>query len=477
MSRASACLLLVLTSVFSAAAQDAPPGQPLSLTLSPAGAPRPSLKYRLLPAPGELVAGNAATQYYRAFALFVENQDLLRDIHQDQWDRWLDMPLEKLPLQEVEGRLRGARHLLHEIELGTRYRQCDWQLEGRPEGFGLLLPDVQGYRRVGVLLAVRARCEMARKQWPQAVHTLQTGFALARHITQGPFFVQVLVGLAIARQMSQEVEEFIQQPGAPNLYWALTLLPRPFADLGPAIEDERTMLERFFPLLKQAGEGPLTLAQVQAGLVRLRHHLDDLGVRRPSGAETVAQAALITWSYPDARHSLLTQGWKAEDLDAMPTVQVVTLHAYREYRDAYDEAVKWVHVPDGFRHPGYQEARRRYRQAMRQLDRLFFRGLLRGLGNEDLDLEAVSVAVTRLDRKSAALRCLEALRLHAAAHGGKWPATLQALQEVPAPTDPLTGKPFEYKLGAVGATLSAPLPPVAPTTPTEALHYELTWRR
>jgi hypothetical protein len=459
-----------------ATAQEPAPGEPVPLTLSPAAAPRPSLQYRLLPARGELVPGNAATQYYRALALFVENQDLLKDIYQDHWDKWLEVPLDKLPLQEVEGKLRRARNLLHEIEVGTRYRQCDWQLAGRPEGFALILPDIQGYRRVAVLLAVQARSQIAQKQWPQAVRTLQTGFALARHMTQGPFFVQVLVGLAIAQVMSREVEEFIQQPEAPNLYWALAVLPRPLTDLDLAIAEERTMLERFFPLLKEVGQGPLTLAQVQAGLARLRQKLDDLGLRRQTGAEMLAQAAYMTWSYPEARRALLAQGRKAEDLDAMPTVQVVALHTYCEYLDAYDEAVKWVHVSGGFQHPAYREASQRYRKAMRQMDRLFFHGLLRGLGSEELGVETTFLGVKRLDRKIAALRCVEAVRLHAAAHGGHWPTTLQAIQEVPAPPDPITGKPFEYRATDAGAMLSAPLPPGARPVPTELLRYELIWR-
>ena len=43
------------------------------------------------------------------------------------------------------------------------------------------------------------------------------------------------------------VEEMIQLPGSPNLYWALTPLPRPFVALGPSLELEQRFLEMTVP--------------------------------------------------------------------------------------------------------------------------------------------------------------------------------------------------------------------------------------
>ena len=36
--------------------------------------------------------------------------------------------------------------------------------------------------------------------------------------------------------------------------------------------------------------------------------------------------------------------------------------------------------------------------------------------------------------------------MHAAANGGKLPATLADVTVVPVPLDPVTGKPFDYRL-------------------------------
>jgi len=60
------------------------------------------------------------------------------------------------------------------------------------------------------------------------------------------------------------------------------------------------------------------------------------------------------------------------------------------------------------------------------------------------------VAVTRLERRFAALRCVEAIRLYAAAHDGRLPEFLDEVTEVPIP-----GKPFPYRLEGDTAVLEA----------------------
>jgi hypothetical protein len=468
-------LLLAVPLGFGQAPQ---PGEPIHLTVSAAAVTKPSLQYRLIPADHELTAGNAATLYYRAMAGMFENAALLKDIKEEHWDNWLAVPFAEFPKDEVGEKLNLARNLFHEIELGARCRDCDWQLEGRPEGLGLLLPEVQSYRRVGTVLAVRARYQMAHSNWPGALHTFQTGFGLARHMTRGPTGIHFLVGVAIAHRLCIQLDEFIQQPGAPNLYWALTLLPRPFGDPAPALRDDRTSLERMFPMLKQLEQGPMTAVQVRSHLDRLRAILDDFGLRRPTPEEDTARALLFAGASSEARRALIDQGLPADDVKAMPAEQVVALRVYRQYREAFDEVVKWTHVPDGFRHPDYKRSLAQYQQAVRSLDRFFFRGLLQALseGNQS-PFEGVFNSVGRLDRRLAALRTIEALRDYAANHAAKWPAALQDVKDLPPVPDPVTGKPFEYEAKGDRATLTAPLPPGPKPAAPFLLTYRLALRR
>ena len=58
-------------------------------------------------------------------------------------------------------------------------------------------------------------------------------------------------------------------------------------------------------------------------------------------------------------------------------------------------------------------------------------------------------ARTRMDRRVAALRCVEAVRLYAAAHDGKLPPSLDEIKDVPVPRDPVDDKPFGYRLVGV----------------------------
>ena len=80
-------------------------------------------------------------------------------------------------------------------------------------------------------------------------------------------------------------------------------------------------------------------------------------------------------------------------------------------------------------------------------------------------LNSARLAPIRLDRQLDALQCIEAIRLYAAAHEGKLPASLEAITEAPVPLDPATGKPFVYKVDGDSATLSAPVPPGGPDHP------------
>ena len=66
------------------------------------------------------------------------------------------------------------------------------------------------------------------------------------------------------------------------------------------------------------------------------------------------------------------------------------------------------------------------------------------------------LGISRFERRVAALSVVEAVRHYAATHDGKAPASLEVLTETPAPDDPFTGKPFEYKVDAEGFQVSAP---------------------
>ena len=131
---------------------------------------------------------------------------------------------------------------------------------------------------------------------------------------------------------------------------------------------------------------------------------------------------------------------------------------------------KWANVP-------YPDARAGLRRANQQLQQLK-EDQQEGIPLASWFLPAVDkvfVTQARTDRQIAALRCIEAIRLHVAAHDGRLPRQLSEITEVPVPRDPVTGEPFEYRIDGDRATLIA-RPPAGDSQPPP-LHYELTFKR
>jgi hypothetical protein len=477
--------VLLLLAVPPVAVADAKPGDPILIAVGPAAAPKPSLQFRLIPDRRDLAPGNAATLYYRAMASFVENSALLAEIRRQYWSDWLDTPVKDLLMADVGDKLYLARRLLHEFDLAARCKDCDWQIEDRPEGIGLLLPELQGFREVATVLAVKARYEIAQGKWEEACRTLQTGYAAGRHLGEGPSLIHVLIGGSFVRLMNDQVEAMIQQPGAPNMYWALTDLPRPLLDPELAVEQESRMIDRMIPWVKRLDGPPMSEAEVRAAMAEMRKGLDsfasDYSLVQPTEIDKLGQAFFLVHGRGEAKRGLLDRGrWTAEEVEAMPDFQVVGLYAYLEYRDSLDEMLKWVHAPHGLRHPGFQKASERYAQALTRLDRVFFKGQLgRVVGVSDAigaSVRKVSSYVGRNDRRIAALECVEALRMYAAANG-KWPEKLDDIADVPLPDDAITGKPFEYRVLDTRATIIAPPITAGKADGLDALSYEVYLRK
>lgn len=462
--------------VFPSQALAQEPGKAISLAVGPAGLPDPSLKYRLLPDMRTLRPGNAATLYYRTLAMFVENQFLLKELKEAHWYEWQSTPLVDLPLEQMRAGVHQARYYIQELAQAALLRECDWYLHNRKEGIGLLLPDVQGMRMLGNVLAVKARLQIAEKDHAGAIETLQIGYTLGRHMSKGETIIHTLVGVAIARLMDRQLEALIQQPDAPNLYWALTAMPRPLFDFERAVHEETRMLENTWPWLGKLEEGPMTLAQVQDGLLQLEEMLKSFSVRLPGKTGKMAQAFVISSYHEEARRKLLGQGFTEEKLEAMPNVQVVALWAYREYRISQEELLKWTYAENGTRHPGFLEAQQSVNTAVKRIDRLFFHGLLTALGGDFGGYNRVFEVTARDARRRAALRCVEAIRLHAALNRGEWPRSLEEITSVPVPDDPLTRKPFQYTIRENRAILSSPLRPGEKPDSQDMVAYELRLR-
>jgi len=86
--------------------------------------------------------------------------------------------------------------------------------------------------------------------------------------------------------------------------------------------------------------------------------------------------------------------------------------------------------------------------------------------------DKVHLLMNRLDRHVAALKCIEALRLYAAAHDGKFPNALADITEVSVTIDPVTRKPFIYQRAGSKALLEAL--PMEGATDKDIIRYEIS---
>jgi hypothetical protein len=462
----AACCVALLAAV-SARAQ-AP--EPIRLALHPAPATPPALRYRLLPELIEQKPGNAADLYRKAVPLLKLTAD-----DNKQFDEWEKLPPERLPVEDVRRLLAGYKEALDLIDQGARREYCDWGLAERlrMSGVNALLPEIQPMREAARLLALRARTEVAEGHFDRAAHTLRTGLTLAKHVGESATLVSCLVGNAVAGVMAAEVDRFVQQPNAPNLYWPLTDLPRPLIDMRKAMEGERVMAYGTFPgvaeVLADRNAGPLSPEKV-AQFSKMFFALED---RNPLRTK-VALAVRLQKKHEAAKRALVAAGRPREQVEKMPHAQVALLHSFAEYERMYEEALKWQTFPYAEAAPHLRAANARQDEELKKADDRPVFDLATFLLPAMLKVFA---ARARTDRKFAALRCVEAVRLYAAAHGGKLPPTLADIKEVPVPDDPLTGKPFEYRLAGDKATLRGPAPDDLKGNAAYVLTYELTVRR
>lgn len=444
---------------------------PIKLVLHSAAEPRPALKYLLLPDIRDQSPGNAALLYYRAYSPEWSFQRYPKDWY-EQVDKLQKAPLQELLKAALPVPLEGG--MLKEMNLAARREFCDWEMTPRlrQEGISFLLPDMQGFRFVGKILALRARVQMARGNFDQAIATLQTGFALGRHVGQAPILVCNLVGLAIANFMVEQVETWIQQPKAPNLYWALTDLPRPLIDLHRGLQGEKLIIHALVPNYREIQTIPMSAQQVQKQISHLAEMLRMLEGPQSGGQKKFPDILALYFRaltvYPTAKKNLLEQGRDPKLLDAMSAFQVVLIYHLDLYEQRRDDLFKWARLPYWEALPGLKRAEEEvYKLRARSEPGLDLAGaLLRPMAR-------LRFGQDRLERRLAALRCIEAIRLYGASHAGKLPEKLSAIQEVPVPLDPVTGKEFEYRLEGNQAVLSAPPPPGEKPEVNNTLIYKI----
>jgi len=432
----------------------------IRLNVRPAPAARPALRYLLLPDLRETNPGNPVQNYFKCF---MEQQKFFFDKEAvDRREKLLVMPLEELKTQDLK---EYSGFALSQADWAARLDQPDWQilLRVKTDGVALDIPEVQQVRALGSALRVRFRHEVANGRFEDAIRTAKTMFAMARHLGEHPTLVGSLVGVSIANSAISTLDEMLQQPACPNLYWALANLPDPLVSLAKGIEGERALVLVDFRDLDP--NAPMTADQLK----KVIEHLDLLigagkaplpgeGVQPWLDARAKDQEKLIA-----ARRRLIDSGLAEARLLRVPAEQLLLLDQKLEFEVRRDDIMKLMALPAW-------QAEMLSRQANpAQGPGLFDVALLEGV-------YGTCLAHARLIQRIALLRHVEALRLYAAEHKGALPAKLSEFS-VPLPADPFTGKPFRYEASGTTAHLRGSPPPSMEADPVYNVHYVVTLRK
>jgi hypothetical protein len=409
----------------------------IRLKVQAMAAPKPALRYVLLPELKEMTPGNPIPNYLKCL---------------------LD--------QEVGGaRENIGKSALRQADRAARMDKPDWQilLKLKTDGIGLLLPDVQKMRALAAGLQERFRAEMIERRLDDALATAKTMFALSRHMGEHPTLIGDLVGIAIAFVTIAPLDELLEQPGCPNLYWALTNLPSPFISLDRGMEGERAMIVGELSDLDE--RAPMNADQIR----KLLKHLDFLRAVAGDGRSPKSLRSWLDAQINDkklmaaARRRLVEVGYPEDRLKSFPPEQLLLLDEKRDFEVKRDEVMKLMKLPI------WQSEELCSKLApIKESDTVF--------GNLIPALQKVRRAQGRLEQRIAMLRHIEALRMYAAEHDGKFPEKLSEIA-VPLPVDPFSGKPFNYKLEGSAAHLQGTPPPDAKSIAAYNLHYEVTIKK
>jgi hypothetical protein len=319
-------------------------------------------------------------------------------------------------------------------------------------------------KEVGRLLWVRALRQIEEGKNDEAIRTIRLGYEMSDKIGREGTLVSALVALGVDGMMDECVAELAKRPGSPNMYWALTELPRRQVMHRHSLDVESQWALRPVPNLANAPSGEqLSAEQWREVFASIRRLVEiDAGNGHEKLPDAVTDASKETiekarTEYAAAHHLTAKQAAEAE------LTSVLGEYYFRQYEIAYDEWSK----DRGLAYPVLIEKAKAYDRRSRKLKEEQRSNLL---AQALPVMSGIIEKFARADRQLAALTAVEALRAYAAANAGKLPEQLDEVIETPVPNNPLTGKPFQYSLANGVATISD-------STQGETLEYTVKIRK
>lgn len=403
---------------------------PRTLTFSPQAVTQPASANRLLPAAPQLREGNAVIELLRL--------PWEQTIYMSKTAQNLGVMLRERPYDDpnlpIEANFDGFAERLRRA---AYTRDADWDYDTQSGSLAMvLLPDAQGLRQLaGYGMSIWINAKIAAGDLDEAREGIAVQLACARHIGKAPFLVNRLVAEAIAQESLDRVELLIQQEDAPNLYWSLALLPSTIGDDAVCWQWEEEMLVGSVPGLGR----PLP----PVGDRRWREAAKELPAMMRLLAFDNKEPRFSTEVSPEMRelikNDLAERGYSLKEIADMGDEELGVRRMIWRHESTNAQVEAAFGLPD-------PEALQRLVEIEKELGAGQVAGDPAKQGEVSLLASPLRIfgRLRQFDRRRRMLQTVEAIRDYAAAHQGEFPATLADLR-LPAPNDPLTGKPFDYQ--------------------------------
>ena len=152
-------------------------------------------------------AGNAALQYWQAFALM----PTLDEKDQELANNWRTVSLDDPQVQKLVENSRTSLMFLHRAAGMTN---CDWGLK-YDDGMGMLMPHMTRARDLAKLAALRGRYEFEHGNWKVGRDDTRAIVTLGRHVGREPVLIGRLVGYLIEDLAIDLVAPYVLEHKAP----------------------------------------------------------------------------------------------------------------------------------------------------------------------------------------------------------------------------------------------------------------------
>ncbi|MHC4759661.1 MAG: hypothetical protein ACYTE8_13525 [Planctomycetota bacterium] len=220
-----------------------------SISLYPSKAPQPKDKIKLL-MPSENQNDCDAQEFLTKAIESLPDESTLNEIA-----NYVKMPMKEFDAEKARQIITQTQEIINQLEKASQCSKCTWPYQ----------VELNNYRRIAYILALKSRIHIVEGEYEKAINIIRINLQLAQHLRKNDDVIYGLVSIAISALSLQQIEDLIQRPDNPNLYYALEHLPKPLIDIKELIKyEQRDVKKRIENLSKRLERDKAALQCLEA---------------------------------------------------------------------------------------------------------------------------------------------------------------------------------------------------------------------